>query len=52
LGEGRSHLSTFTVGTLSHQAPELMRSGRLGKPADVFSFGVISECGTAVCYVM
>jgi hypothetical protein len=41
--EGATHLSTFTVGTITHQPPELMRSGRLSKPADVFSFGVLSE---------
>eukprot|EP00775_Hariotina_reticulata_P010179 gene10179-10339_t len=39
--EGATHLSTFTVGTITHQPPELMRSGRLSKPADVFSFGVL-----------
>eukprot|EP00775_Hariotina_reticulata_P011898 gene11898-12042_t len=41
LRAGSSHLSTFTVGTLTHQAPEVMRNGRLSKPADVFSFGVL-----------
>ncbi|KAF6257949.1 hypothetical protein COO60DRAFT_1626631 [Scenedesmus sp. NREL 46B-D3] len=39
--EGATHLSTHTVGTITHQPPELMRSGRLSKPADVFSFGVM-----------
>lgn len=27
----------------NHQAPELMKAGRLSKSADVFSFGVLSE---------
>ncbi|WIA29581.1 hypothetical protein OEZ86_012073 [Tetradesmus obliquus] len=39
--EGATHLSTHTVGTITHQPPELMRSGRLSKPADVYSFGVM-----------
>lgn len=43
INEGFTHLSTTAMGTVSHQAPELMRSGRLSKQADVFSFGVISE---------
>jgi serine/threonine protein kinase len=43
INEGLTHLSTTAMGTVSHQAPELMRSGRLSKQADVFSFGVISE---------
>ncbi|WIA20508.1 hypothetical protein OEZ85_004906 [Tetradesmus obliquus] len=41
INEGFTHLSTTAMGTVSHQAPELMRSGRLSKQADVFSFGVI-----------
>eukprot|EP00882_Tetradesmus_deserticola_P001883 GHRQ01002019.1.p1 GENE.GHRQ01002019.1~~GHRQ01002019.1.p1 ORF type:complete len:668 (+),score=301.75 GHRQ01002019.1:1063-3066(+) len=41
MNEGATHLSTHTVGTITHQPPELMRSGRLSKPADVFSFGVM-----------
>jgi serine/threonine protein kinase len=43
IGEGATHLSTHTVGTITHQSPELIRTGRLSKPADAFSFGVISE---------
>lgn len=41
VAEGASHHSTRTMGTITHQAPELMRSGRLSKAADVFSFGVL-----------
>lgn len=41
MGEGATHHSTHTMGTITHQAPELMKSGRLSKAADVFSFGVI-----------
>jgi serine/threonine protein kinase len=43
INEGLTHLSTTAMGTVSHQAPELMRSGQLSKQADVFSFGVISK---------
>jgi serine/threonine protein kinase len=39
--QGATHLSTHTFGTITHQPPELMRSGRLSKPADVYSFGVL-----------
>lgn len=39
--EGATHHSTHTMGTITHQAPELMKSGRLSKAADVFSFGVM-----------
>ena len=41
MADGATHLSTHTVGTITHQAPELIRTGRLSKPADVFSFGVL-----------
>jgi hypothetical protein len=43
MNEGATHLSTHTVGTITHQAPELIKTGRLSKPADCFSFGVMSE---------
>jgi hypothetical protein len=43
MGEGATHLSTHTLGTITHQCPELIRTGRLSKPADAFSFGVVSE---------
>ncbi|KIY96377.1 Putative serine/threonine-protein kinase/receptor [Monoraphidium neglectum] len=41
MGEGATHLSTHTLGTITHQCPELIRTGRLSKPADAFSFGVV-----------
>ena len=42
LGENKTHLSTNTYGTISYMAPELLREGKLGKPADVYSFGILS----------
>lgn len=41
--EGVAHLSTHLLCATTHQAPEVMRSGKLSKPADVFAFGVLSE---------
>eukprot|EP00878_Enallax_costatus_P000800 GHUV01000924.1.p1 GENE.GHUV01000924.1~~GHUV01000924.1.p1 ORF type:complete len:786 (+),score=186.91 GHUV01000924.1:228-2585(+) len=41
IAQGVTHLSTHTFGTITHQPPELMRSGRLSKQADVYSFGVL-----------
>jgi serine/threonine protein kinase len=35
---------TQTVGTITHMAPELLVSGKLSAPSDVYSFGMISEC--------
>ena len=43
LGDGRTHLSTNTYGTISYMAPELLSEGILSKPADVYSFGILSE---------
>jgi hypothetical protein len=43
LNEGQTHLSTHTMGTITHQPPELMKTGRLARPCDVFAFGVLSE---------
>lgn len=39
--DGMTHLFTNTVGTITHQPPELMGSGHFSKAADVFSFGVL-----------
>ncbi len=36
-----SHLSTATVGTVTHMPPELLLSGRLRPSCDVYSFGVM-----------
>lgn len=41
LTEGRTHLSTQTVGTVTHMSPELLAKGRLGPQVDVYSFGII-----------
>ena len=42
LGENKTHLSTNTYGTISYMAPELLTEGKLGKPADIYSFGILS----------
>lgn len=42
LGEDKTHLSTNTYGTISYMAPELLSDGKLGKPADVYSFAILS----------
>lgn len=41
LTEGRTHLSTQTLGTVTHMSPELVARGRLGPQADVYSFGIM-----------
>eukprot|EP00775_Hariotina_reticulata_P008566 gene8566-8748_t len=35
------HLCPSSTGAITHQSPELMRSGQCSKPADVFAFGVV-----------
>eukprot|EP00798_Chlamydomonas_sp_ICE-L_P018287 gene18287-24745_t len=40
LAEDQTHLSTRTMGTVSHTAPELLRSGKLSPAADVYAFGI------------
>jgi len=42
LADEVSHLSTNTYGTVSYMAPELLGQGKFGKPADVYSFGLLS----------
>ncbi len=42
LADEVSHLSTDTYGTVSYMAPELLGQGKFGKPADVYSFGLLS----------
>ena len=44
LADEVSHLSTDTYGTVSYMAPELLGQGKFGKPADVYSFGLLSAC--------
>lgn len=40
----QSHLSTMRYGTVTHQPPELLVSGKLTPAADIYSFGIMSEC--------
>eukprot|EP00198_Chlamydomonas_reinhardtii_P008449 XP_001697786.1 predicted protein [Chlamydomonas reinhardtii] len=42
LKEGQTHHSTKTVGTVTHQPPELLRSGKLTLSGDVYSFGIMA----------
>jgi serine/threonine protein kinase len=54
LADEVSHLSTDTYGTVSYMAPELLGQGKFGKPADVYSFGVLSAsnaCCPAYAYL-
>eukprot|EP00210_Caulerpa_lentillifera_P006113 g5840.t1 len=37
----KTHIDTFTCGTVSHSAPELFRRGLLTPAADVYSFGIL-----------
>ena len=37
----KTHISTFTAGTVSHTAPEVLRDGILTPSVDVFSFGML-----------
>lgn len=39
----KTHIDTFTCGTVSHSAPELFRRGLLTPAADVYSFGTITS---------
>lgn len=51
LGE-HEDIKTLTFGTVTHMPPELLVDGQLGKPADVYAFGVICWCvalTTAFC---
>lgn len=41
---GATHRSTASLGTLTHMSPELLRNGRMSPSADVYSFGILSEC--------
>jgi hypothetical protein len=43
VNEGAKHLSTHTLGAASSQAPEVMKTGVLSKPGDVYAFGMLSE---------
>lgn len=57
LRAGQSHCSTFNAGTITHQAPEVLRFGRLSPAADVYAFGIICKlghlnCSSHVCCVL
>ncbi|KIY95200.1 hypothetical protein MNEG_12761 [Monoraphidium neglectum] len=41
MGEGQTHRSTRTVGTITHMPPELLRFGQLSAAGDVYAFGII-----------
>jgi len=41
---GATHRSTASLGTITHCAPEVLRSGRLSKATDVYAYGILSEC--------
>lgn len=40
-GDGATHMSTATLGTVTHMPPELLLTGQLRPSADVYSFGII-----------
>ena len=37
----QTRVETRTYGTITHMAPEVLRSNQISKAADVYSFGVI-----------
>ena len=41
LNPGATHRSTRTCGTVTHQAPELLRLGKLSAAADVYAFAIL-----------
>eukprot|EP00882_Tetradesmus_deserticola_P008537 GHRQ01009002.1.p1 GENE.GHRQ01009002.1~~GHRQ01009002.1.p1 ORF type:complete len:484 (+),score=227.41 GHRQ01009002.1:139-1452(+) len=45
----QSHCSTAAAGTLTHQAPEVLRAGHLSPAADIYAFGIIREWGGLSC---
>lgn len=44
LMDGATHRSTASMGTITHMAPEVLRSGHMSAAADVYSFGIMSKC--------
>eukprot|EP00879_Flechtneria_rotunda_P006242 GHRR01006561.1.p1 GENE.GHRR01006561.1~~GHRR01006561.1.p1 ORF type:complete len:1065 (+),score=502.91 GHRR01006561.1:445-3195(+) len=40
---GQSHCSTAAAGTITHQAPEVLKRGYLSPAADVYAFGIICK---------
>jgi hypothetical protein len=51
LRAGQSHCSTAAAGTITHQAPEVLRHGHLSPAADVYAFGIIRECKRCCSYI-
>eukprot|EP00775_Hariotina_reticulata_P005704 gene5704-5944_t len=41
LMDGATHRSTASMGTITHMAPEVLRSGHMSAAADVYSFGIM-----------
>jgi serine/threonine protein kinase len=41
LAAAATHVSTLATGTAAYQAPEALSRGRLSRPGDVFSFGIL-----------
>jgi serine/threonine protein kinase len=39
--DGATHRSTTSLGTITHMAPEVLRSGRLSKAADIYAYGIM-----------
>ncbi|KAF6260605.1 hypothetical protein COO60DRAFT_1700220 [Scenedesmus sp. NREL 46B-D3] len=39
--DGATHRSTASMGTITHMAPEVLRSGHMSAAADVYSFGIM-----------
>jgi serine/threonine protein kinase len=42
VGEADTHVETASHGTVTHAAPELLTDGRLAKPCDIYSFGILA----------
>jgi len=41
LNAGATHRSTGTLGTITHQPPELLRLGKMSPAGDVYAFGIL-----------
>lgn len=41
---GATHRSTASMGTITHMAPEVLRSGHVSCAADVYSFAILCKC--------
>jgi serine/threonine protein kinase len=41
LSAGATHRSTGTLGTITHQPPELLRLGKMSPAGDVYAFGIL-----------